>query len=235
MMKNIDFKARTNSLDMCGHMHEYAHLLLPLQQSLAVKMGEKEYIMTNRDIGFIAPEVYHRCYCPSEIIMMNIPENMIQKEDLAILSSHVVMPIDESIASIVELIKKEVRVNPDDCSLRYLYYYLYDKLIKTGEIKSVRYIKNHYDEKISVSDLAEMENYNLSYFIEKFHNLTGFTPAEYLRVVRINKAKELLQNSNYNLVEIAVSVGYGSHCAFTRAFKETEGISPNDYRKLYKR
>lgn len=234
-MNSIDFQSRSSSMDLHDHCHDYAHILLALSDSLIVKMDDKEYMMSSNHLGFIAPGVYHRCYCTSEIVMMNIPENMIRKGDLEILSEQTVIPIEGTMADLVSLIKKEITLNPNDKSLSYLYYFLYEKLVRTNGIKSVRYIKSHYDEKITISQLAELESYNTSYFIEWFHKKTGFTPAEYLRCIRINKAKELLQNSDFNLLDVALNIGYNSHSAFTRAFKEKEGVSPEKYRQLCKK
>ncbi|MEG2144780.1 MAG: AraC family transcriptional regulator, partial [Oscillospiraceae bacterium] len=138
-----------------------------------------------------------------------------------------------NMVTLVKLIKAEVTENPHEHSISYLYYFLYDKLVKTNRIKSVKYIKNHFDTNITVSHLAEMENYNPTYFGDWFKKKTGYTPAGYLRCVRIDKAKELLQYSNYLLVEIAVQIGYGSNAAFTRAFKESEGMTPLDYRNKF--
>lgn len=164
---------------------------------------------------------------------MNIPENMIHKEDLDVLGSQIVMPLEGNLITLVNLIKAEVTENPDNHSISYLYYFLYDKLVKTNGIKSIKYIKNNYYENITVSELAKIENYNTTYFGDWFRKKTGYTPAGYLRCVRMDKAKELLQYSSYRLIEIAIQVGYNSNAAFTRAFKESEGITPIDYRNRF--
>ncbi|UZQ86925.1 helix-turn-helix transcriptional regulator [Thermoclostridium stercorarium] len=56
---------------------------------------------------------------------------------------------------------------------------------------------------------------------------------DYLNTYRIEKAKNMLKNSNLNLEKIALSVGYNNIQSFKRYFKKYEGITPSEYRKIY--
>lgn len=216
------------------HSHPHAHILLPLTSSMDVELDGRNYHITARDLGFVAPGRYHHCSCEKEILMINIPESMILKSDLEILSSRACLPLTGPMLPVVELIKGEVRGNPDSDSVRYLYYYLYEKLVEAGGIKSLHYIREHFGEDISIADLARLENYNSTYFTDWFRKKTGASPAQYIRQVRIEKAKELLTTTQYRLIDIAVQVGYGTGASFTRAFKELEGESPAAYRRRHR-
>ena len=57
---------------------------------------------------------------------------------------------------------------------------------------SIRYLSEHYDLPITVNQLAEMENYNVTYYNDWFKQQTGCSPSLYLRRIRIERAKELL-------------------------------------------
>lgn len=218
-----------------GHIHPYAHILLPLTQELAVVLDGVTYHLTAHHLGFVAPGRLHHCQCGSEIIMINIPESMIKASDLETLSSQVCLPLSGELVPLIQLIKAEVHRNPEGDSVRYLYYYLYDKLVEAGSFKSLRYIREHFSEEISIASLAKMENYNISYFTDWFKKQTGASPSSYVRQLRIEKAKELLATTRYRLIDIAVQVGYNTGASFTRAFKELCGISPVEYRKLHGR
>lgn len=230
-MPNLDCHILESPMDPDGHSHAYAHILLPLSEPLLVKFDQAEVFITPQQLGFVAPNRFHHCLCGSEIVTINIPDAMIKKGDLEILESQPSLSLTGNLIPLIAIIKDEIARNPQGNSVRYLYYYLYDKLVETNGIKSLRYIREHFSEEISVADLARIENYNVSYFTDWFKRQTGWSPSVYLRNVRIEKAKELLASTHYRMLEIAVQVGYNSNAAFTRAFKETEGVSPAAYRQ----
>ncbi len=214
-----------------GHRHDHAHILLPLTHSLVVRLDGEEHIITSSHLGFIAPGRFHHCMSQEQVIIINIPASMIKAKDLEVLESQVCLALTGAFVPLTDLIKGEVQRNPDSDSVRYLFYYLYDKLVEQNGIKSLRYIRENFGEKITVSQLAKLENYNLSYFTDWFKKQTGFSPSQYIRQIRIEKAKELLTNTHYRLVDVAAQVGYDSGASFTRAFKEAEGMAPLDYRR----
>ena len=131
----------------------------------------------------------------------------------------------------VELIQQELRQNPQSKTVRYLYSYLYGKLIENCAAPSIRYIAEHYDMPITVNQLAEIENYNATYYSDWFKQQTGVSPSMYLRYIRINRAKELLEETDYTVMDIAVMVGYSSNSTFTRAFHSVAGMTPKEYRE----
>ena len=76
-----------------------------------------------------------------------------------------------------------------------------------------------------------MENYNVTYYNDWFKQQTGCSPSLYLRKMRIDRAKELLLESNHTMMEIAVMVGYSSNSTFTRAFHSITGKPPKVFRE----
>ena len=81
------------------------------------------------------------------------------------------------------------------------------------------------------NQLAEMENYNVTYYNDWFKQQTGVSPSLYLRHTRIERAKELLVDTEFTVMEIAVMVGYSSNATFTRAFHSITGMTPKAYRE----
>ena len=211
------------------HKHEYAQIYLPINAPLEVFCGHKQYQVLPHQVGFMPPEVSHQCLCEDELIVINIPSVMLKKGDLEILSRKVVLDVEDSLQPLIDLIHQDIKRNRS--SMRYLYYYLYERLVENNSFRSVCYIREHFDQPVSVAELARLENYNIAYFNDWFKQQTGYTPAQYLRLYRIEKAKELLLYTNYNVLEIALQVGYNSHSAFSRAFKDSEGISPLAFRE----
>ena len=97
--------------------------------------------------------------------------------------------------------------------------------------KAASYFSEHYSEPISIDAYAEEHLYSTSWFIRNFKLYTGFTPMQYILSKRIYNAEALLQNTQYNITEIAQIVGYDNPLYFSRIFKKLKGISPSEYRK----
>lgn len=115
----------------------------------------------------------------------------------------------------------------------YLIYYLYDKLLAKGNIRSLQYIEQNYNKPLSVKLLAQIEHFTPSYYTNWFKRKTGYLPKEYILRLRMHKSFELLTSTTYPVSDIARLVGYESLCSFTRAFKKYVGLSPSHYRKTH--
>ncbi len=95
-----------------------------------------------------------------------------------------------------------------------------------------QYIELYYYQKLTVEDIAKSLNISESYLYRSFVKEIGVSPKQYLVNHRMNKAKALLRNTEFNITEVANSVGFDDVLAFSRAFKSYEHISPTDYRKM---
>jgi two-component system response regulator YesN len=99
-------------------------------------------------------------------------------------------------------------------------------------IKSVcDFIHNHYQDDLTLTQMAEYSNVSISHFSSLFKRYTGESLVSYINQVRVAKAKELLRNSNDKIYLIAENVGFSSQPYFIRVFKNVTGMSPNEYRK----
>jgi len=95
-----------------------------------------------------------------------------------------------------------------------------------------QYILNHLDEDLNLSKLSEMVYFNPSYFSRLFKSMTGLTLSEYIMETRINKAKELLTETNDKINEISKKIGIQSPVYFARCFRKYTDLSPQEYREL---
>lgn len=213
------------------HSHGYPQILVPLQGVLRIQVGECEYEVTHQELCFVPPETDHRCNYQGKLLVMNLSEDLSDNRDAALLSYPMIVSMRGQITQLVELIQAELAHNPDSKSIRYLYSYLYSKLMENCAAPSIRYIAEHYDLPITVNQLAEMESYNVTYYNDWFKQQTGFSPSLYLRRIRIDKAKELLAETSFTVMDIAVMVGYSSNATFTRAFHSITGMTPKAFRE----
>lgn len=101
------------------------------------------------------------------------------------------------------------------------------------EVAQVKnYIQHHYkDGDLSPDHLAAMVYLSPGYLSAVFKEETGVTINRYVREVRMNKAKELLENTNMKILSISAEVGFSSSTYFCRSFREFFGVSPESCRK----
>ena len=93
-----------------------------------------------------------------------------------------------------------------------------------------QYIRNNYQQKISMQQLASAVHISPKYLRQKFHSTYGVSPQQYLIDIRMEQGKKLLRNTNYKIKEISASVGYDSQLDFSNLFKKKTGLSPKEYR-----
>ncbi|QYR19434.1 AraC family transcriptional regulator [Paenibacillus sp. sptzw28] len=103
---------------------------------------------------------------------------------------------------------------------------------KVSEI--AQYINNHYDQKITLEQVANQFYISPSYLSRIFTKLTGFHFREYLQVVRIREAQKRLVNSRESVQLIAEKVGFEHIAHFNKTFKKLAGTTPLRYRKQHK-
>jgi YesN/AraC family two-component response regulator len=94
-----------------------------------------------------------------------------------------------------------------------------------------KYINEHYKEDFLFEDLADNIGISYSYMRKIVKNETGKSLIDLLNQLRIEEAKRLLVDTDDNILDIALSVGYRNTQSFNRYFKKYLGISPNQYRK----
>lgn len=96
----------------------------------------------------------------------------------------------------------------------------------------LKYINEHYNEHISLSKISGILNFHSSYFCKFFKNIIGFSFIEYLNLVRLNKAKELMKSTSKSITEISFEVGFSSVSYFIKTFRKYNYCSPNKYRSF---
>ncbi len=96
-----------------------------------------------------------------------------------------------------------------------------------------QYIKAHYKEPITLEIVSDYVGFNATYFSSLFKKETNTTFSEYLTSVRMERAKELLKESNLNVATICEEVGYNDTKHFSKSFAKYTNLKPNEYRKIY--
>ncbi|WP_309122327.1 response regulator [Paenibacillus sp.] len=99
--------------------------------------------------------------------------------------------------------------------------------------KALEYIADHLHLPIGIREVAEAVHLNASYFSELFKQETNASFSDYLIALRLRKAKELLLTTDRKIYEIAEETGYGNASYFVKVFRESEGMTPKQFRDQY--
>lgn len=107
-----------------------------------------------------------------------------------------------------------------------------DSLSQHGKLmmRCVNDIHEHFREDIRIQELADRIGYNRSHFTRMFTKVFGSSPRDYVLRLRLAEAKHLLLTTDEPIGTIAKSLHYGNPDSFTKHFKKTVGISPQQFR-----
>lgn len=95
---------------------------------------------------------------------------------------------------------------------------------------TVDYIENHLTEDITIESLAKLASLSQFYYQRLFSRLVKKPVNEYIKLRRLAKASEALLDKRKRILDIALELGFSSHETLTRAFKDTFGMTPEEYR-----
>lgn len=99
---------------------------------------------------------------------------------------------------------------------------------------AIVYIKENYTRNLNMAVVSNHISMNYSLFSFKFKQFTGMNFVDYLKKIRINKAKRMLEETDEKIINISKMIGYDNYKYFIKTFKLTCGVSPSEYRKNFK-
>ena len=97
--------------------------------------------------------------------------------------------------------------------------------------KAMAFIHENFTEPISRREIAQHISISEDYLTFCFRQELGTTPIRYLQRYRVNRAKQLLRNSEKSITEIALMVGFSDSGYFSRIFHREAGMSPEAFRR----
>lgn len=106
---------------------------------------------------------------------------------------------------------------------------MYQKEMFLAVQRMQNYIEEHLSEKITLKELSNAAGYSSWHAARIFKELTGKTPFEYIRSLRLSKAAITLRDSRNKIIDVALDFVFDSHEGFTRAFAREFGIRPKKY------
>lgn len=101
-----------------------------------------------------------------------------------------------------------------------------------GQIQdALRYVEKHYAEPIRIETLARECHISETHFRRLFSEYIDMTPIEYLNMVRVLRACEMLRSSNESMSSVALNCGFSTVSTFDRNFKQVIGVTPYQWKK----
>ena len=96
------------------------------------------------------------------------------------------------------------------------------------------YIKAHFNQNITLENIAHESGFSKFYFAREFKKVTGMTPVTYINLLRCNEAKKLIKKNKYSIKEISEKCGFFNYSYFAKTFKKHTGVLPSEYAKKTK-
>ncbi len=105
---------------------------------------------------------------------------------------------------------------------------------RSGDTEPLRLVQDHLREHLTspvrLPELAELAGFSTSHFSARFRAFTGYSVIEYVKRLRMARARQLLLTTDHTIAEIAAGVGYPDSFYFSRVFSTVNGISPSAFR-----
>jgi transcriptional regulator GlxA family with amidase domain len=104
----------------------------------------------------------------------------------------------------------------------------------SGVHAAQRYVLENLSGSVGLEEMAKAANLSAFHFARVFRQKTGFTPAAYVRSVRIGRARELLRKGELSIKQVGQAVGYPLAHHFSAVFKQSTGLSPREFVRTHR-
>jgi transcriptional regulator GlxA family with amidase domain len=162
--------------------------------------------------------------------------------NLGVFSDEVTPQIEDTILRLLTALEsKEETTILGNQLLRELYYriaigknshFLHKMFLHSNSeakiAKALKTIHDNFGEHLDIPNLARQEDMSVSSFHTHFKNITSHTPLQYIKKIRLTKAKDLIAQQNFQVNETAIKVGYESIPQFSKDFKNYYGYPPKE-------
>jgi len=181
-------------------------------------VSKKEAIKSNKNsIGIF-----------SDIVTSNI-------EDLTLRLLNILQSSEESKilgASIIKELFYRIAVGENS---NFLHKMFLDNNNEAKIARALKIIHTECETKLDIPNLAKEEDMSVSSFHTHFKKITSHTPLQYIKKIRLNKAKDLISKRGYQVVDAAYEMGYDSASQFSRDFKTYFGYPPKDAKPSFEK
>lgn len=261
-VKILDFNNWDSNILICNmHWHERVEFMLVTSGTLHFRLNSFETLLTEGQLAIVTPHAQHYALtgqggCSLKSLMFDVETFYNQLP----ITEHFFKPlVDQTVSfvpytdhpDVIRVMKSIVEKSTDEDALAPLFRVgkIYElitllyrhclaeresEVLTQNQLQDVLdYINTHFCENISSADLAKKFGYSEGYFCRHFKVVTGLSPMIYIRILRLEKARELLQRGQHSFSEIASRCGFSSPTYFTRCFKSHFEMTPSEYLRQF--
>lgn len=255
----LDLQPRVpNSVCFTAHWHERMELNYVISGSMTARIGGREVVVCEGCVAIVPPCRLHWGKAGENgvvyrTIMFDVSEffnkcGATEKLIAPVADQHVeFLPVtdDKRITSALDRLIEEY-TNGDSYSSMIIISKIYEILgllyrccltekapviFRMKSLKMItQYISEHFTEELTLDKLSRKFGYDRSYFCRAFKSVTGLSPINYINISRLEKAKNMLSQSDTKISEISLLCGFSDPNYFSRCFKRQFGTSPSAYR-----
>lgn len=252
---SISYSSYRKDWKSIPHTHSFCEIFYITKGEGTLLLNNGQYPLKRDDLIIVNPHMLHTEASSPEsslsYIVLGIENLNFQFHDESPSASCSIRNFssekDHSLLSLIRLMLEEKRTNGKN-SAQILQRYLSALLLKIEQttlndfspcvpekiphecLLVKKYIDNHFNQPLSLNKFAEMTHRTIYGICHSFSQTYGISPMHYLTEKRILTAKDLLCNSDYNIIQIAEMTGFSSASYFSSAFKHHTGLSPREFR-----
>ena len=241
------------------HWHERMELIRVHSGSIKVNFGEKELIVPKGSIIIIPPYRLHGGYAEGEgAVFQTVMFELSSFYNNTIATHSLLVPIEQrrvrfdyfsdnptlirAFDKLLTMKNHHEKYMPlliassiyEIIGLLYSYCLVSDDMSTISDKKLapiLEYIDKNFCNHITSSSICNRFGYSQGYFCRKFKESTGYSLSVYIRLLRLERAKEMLQNSDKSVGQIAQECGFPDFSYFCQCFKSTYHLSPTKFIK----
>ena len=239
------------------HWHENLEMLYFINGECNVLNGSEEVHATPGDIVVINSGDIHSVKCqnnPCDFIIMQFDFAFCEDMGFDMTDTCIKKLIrDEEIGKLMtdafydfknrdEYYRQALKIKALSVLLKVYRNYLIDDKEKGDSYNKkmlskriVKYARHHFDEDVTVEEIAKYCGYSRFYISKTFKEVTGKTLIDFINSLKVHKAKSLLATSNFDMSEISQKCGFASQSYFSNVFKKYEKVSPFEYKSKVKK
>ncbi len=244
---------RSIGVQMSKHHHYMFEVYYMRDGECSYLIDNNIFDVTSGDVVLIQSGVIHKTNYgkkPHTRLLINCTEGYIPSEVKSILGEVLYLYRNENtrkeVDEIFSRIEKEVKVKDDFTdgilmsltqSLFYLIARNHDKVVSASSgttfiEECLRYVQENYSQSVTLTNVAKIHSVSPEHLSRMFKKETGFGFNEYVNLVRLQKAEEMLRNENGKTVsEVAYSCGFNDSNYFSVSFKKMYGKTPSEMKK----
>ena len=224
------------------------YLIYMIQGELTASLGGSKFVLTEGEYICLPPETEHfyRCSSSESVKYFWIhftgrdANEVLCETGISLMVKYKSGEISE-VSELYELLFGEFRLRHNNLVYRSALV-LRNILMRIATVScdeeeqknaldnSIRYIHTHLSGDLSVKKLAQMEYLSQGYYRTLFKQVTGVSPSEYVAAQRINRAAQLLLETDMSISRICEAVGISDRLYFQRFFKKHTAMTPSKYR-----